>query len=141
MYILYIICIITGTELTVSVLQLLLTPSFLQLSVLSDRAGGRSKIQPRQKGGCQVGGGGGGGGGRVTCPLLREARKFFYVYEIDIHETRLFFFFFLIVRIANYTYSYFFIYFFIYFLSPKIYPGNAGLRRPCTTGLHFTASI
>ena len=33
MYTFYIICIITGTELTVSVLQLLLTPSFLQLRV------------------------------------------------------------------------------------------------------------
>ena len=33
MYTFYILCIITGTELTVSVLQLLLTPSFLQLSV------------------------------------------------------------------------------------------------------------
>ena len=35
------------------------------------RAGGRSKIQPRQEEGCQVG----GGSGRGMCPLPCEARK------------------------------------------------------------------
>ena len=35
------------------------------------RAGGRSKIQPRQEEGCQVG----GGTGRGMCPLPREAQK------------------------------------------------------------------
>ena len=56
----------------------------------------------------------------MTCPLLREARKFFKYVKL-IHETIGFFFFFLIVRIANYTYSYL-------FFKPK------NLHRPLTGG-------